>query len=175
MLQSTILPPIGFFPPLFVDDRDLLINSIISNAGIVGPPGPPGEQGPQGEQGPAGEQGPQGEQGEQGPHGPQGEQGPAGTANPLETRLVKLSTTLADDDTYIGVQSTGPITITLPPHTEEGNWIIVKLEMSAPIGNKKVTITTSDGSLIDGVTNRVLQQPYECMQLVYRAAAWHII
>ena len=181
MLQSTLLPPLGMLPPFIVDDRDLLINSIISNAGIVGPPGPQGEPGPAGSQGLQGEPGPQGLQGEPGPQGlqgPQGIQGPQGehgSANPLATRLIKTSSLLEDEDTYVGVQSSGPITVTLPPHTEEGNWVIVKLEMSAPIGNRKVTVTTSDGSLIDGVNNKTLQQPYECLQVVYRAAAWHII
>lgn len=193
MLQSTLLPPLGMLPPFIVDDRDLLINSIISNAGIVGPPGPQGEPGPAGPHGEPGTPGPQGEPGPTGPQGLQGEPGPAGqqgpqgiqgvqgpqggpgSTNPLTTRLIKTSSILEDEDTYVGVQSSGPITVTLPPHTEEGNWVIVKLEMSAPIGNRKVTVTTSDGSLIDGVNNKTLQQPYECLQVVYRAAAWHII
>ena len=178
MLQSTLLPPLGMLPAFIVDDRDLLINSIISNTGIVGPPGPQGEPGPPGPPGPQGEPGntgPQGLQGESGPAGQQGSQGEPGSANPLATRLIKTSSILGDEDTYVGVQSSGPITVTLPPHTEEGNWVIVKLEMSAPIGNRKVTVTTSDGSLIDGVNNKTLQQPYECLQVVYRAATWHII
>ncbi|MFM6944557.1 MAG: hypothetical protein ACKOXV_04660 [Bacteroidota bacterium] len=171
-------------PPLIVDDRDLLINSIISGAGLPGPPGPAGPHGETGATGPQGETGaigPQGEPGATGPQGgpgatgPRGPAGPSGSANPLDTRLVKINTTLLDTDTYVGVQCTIPITITLPPNTEAGNWIIIKLEMPAPIGNKKVTVKTSDGSLIDGVASKVLQQPYECLQLVYRAAAWHII
>jgi hypothetical protein len=75
----------------------------------------------------------------------------------------------------VGIQCTIPITVTLPPNTEIGNWIIIKLEMGAPIGNRKVTVKTSDGSLIDGASTKILQEPYECLQLVYRAAAWHII
>lgn len=152
--------------------------------GEEGPPGTQGEAGPQGETGPAGPQGaagPQGTIGPQGTTGPQGETGPAGpagptgTVNPLETVLVDSDYCAVAKDDYIGVVSNAPVKITLPKNPEDGNWVIVKVEMPAPIGIKKVTITTADGSLIDGVTNKTLQQPYECVQLLYRGSEWHVI
>lgn len=179
MFMYNCLPPL----PLLVDDRDLLINSIIHNpaiAGVQGPPGPQGPQGPQGEPGPQGEAGPQGLQGEPGPQGeagsqgPQGETGPIGSVNPLTTTIVTKNYTALDHDDYIGVVCEEPITITLPLSPTVGNLLIVKLEMSAPIGNRKVTIH-GNGSLIDGVTQRTLQQPYECLRLLFRGNEWHII
>ena len=100
---------------------------------------------------------------------------PSNLENTITTKKVIEDYQVLPNDCYIGVESTGPVTITLPPAPIEGNWIIIKLEMPAPIGTKKTTITTSDGSLIDGVNNKTMQNPYESIQLIYRGLAWHKI
>ena len=93
----------------------------------------------------------------------------------LATKKVNDDYEILATDCYIGVTSKGPVTLTLPPAPVEGKWIIIKLEMPAPIGTKKATITTSDGSLIDGVNNKTMQQAHESIQLLYRDLAWHKI
>lgn len=152
MFTYNCLPPL----PLLVDDRDLLINSIIHSPAVPGLPGPQGPAGPQGST------------------GSQGEPGPAGSVNPLATRLVSQDYTTVLEDDYIGVNCQAPVTLTLNGTPQDGNLIIVKLEMAAPIGNRKVTVA-GNGRLIDGVTQRTLQQPYECIRLLFRGAEWHII
>jgi len=79
------------------------------------------------------------------------------------------------DDCYIGVHSIGPVTVSLPVDISDGHQIVVKAEMGPPIGNRKVTINTLDGSLIDDDPTCVLSVPYESVHLIYRGAAWHII
>jgi Collagen triple helix repeat (20 copies) len=174
-----LFPPVGLLPPI-IDDRDLLINSIITNGvGLPGPQGPQGDQGPPGSQGPIGPQGPQGDPGPQGPQGPQGDSGPqgpqgdSGSVNPLSTTLITNSYTVEPEDDYIGIQCTSPITITLPDNFTDGNWLIIKLEMPAPIGNRKVTVAST--ALIDGVTSKTLQNPYEKLQVLFRGDTWHCI
>lgn len=177
------LPLLPIFMPPVAEDNDLFINSIV-HGGVQGPQGIPGEAGPQGipgeagPQGIPGEQGPQGVPGEAGPAGSQGipgEPGPAASVNPLQTVATSTDYQARANDDYIGVNSAGPVTIILPIDTYDGNWIIIKLEMPAPIGNRKVSVTTADGSLIDGVTSRTLQNPYEKLHVIRRDNSWHII
>lgn len=153
-------------------------------SGPPGPPGPPGPSGNTGPQGAQGEPGPQGEPGTQGPAGPpgpQGAQGPAGPAGPSGganfTAIVVNEDyqALNPTDNYIGVNSKGPVTITLPIKPETGYTIIVKAEMGPPLGNRKITVTTADGSLIDGITNYTIKTHYESVWLLYRGDAWHVI
>lgn len=156
------------------------------------PPGPPGPQGPQGEIGPQGKQGIQGEQGPngsqgsqgergpqgiqgiQGPPGPQGSQGIPGTSN-HNTLLIHSEYRATSNDYYIGVNSNEPSTVYLPTNPVDGMEIIVKVEMSAPVGNRKVTVIAPEGSLIDGQSSVVLQNPYEKLHVIYRKPDWHII
>lgn len=185
--------PIPLFP--YLGDVDNVIN--YSGAGIpgpegpagpqgeLGPIGPPGEPGPQGEVGPAGPQGqpgpvgPAGANGEPGPPGPQGPVGPPGpssSGDPIyNTILISNDYIASQADAYIGVKSTKPVDILLPSDLEQGTLLIVKLEMGAPIGNRKVTILADDGLTIDGKTEIVLQQPYEYVSLIYRGNEWHIV
>jgi hypothetical protein len=149
-----------------------------------GPPGPPGPQGPQGEKGDKGDPGEQGPPGDPGEPGPPGEQGPPGPPGPqgntgtctctCSSVLVSNNYIASGNDYYIGVNSQGPVTITLPVG---GNTceIIVKAEMGPPLGTRKVTINTSDGSTIDGDTDFVLNIPWESVQLFRRANNWFII
>ena len=199
MFQQQFIP-IWPFPPFPVRDEVDIIN--YSSPSIPGPPGPQGEQGPpgiQGEPGPPGtpgEVGPAGPQGDVGPIGPQGETGPAGPAgspgqqgpvgpqgpsgssgDPIyNTVLIDSDYTASEEDAYIGVKSTKPITIKLSKNPPEGILYVVKLEMGAPIGNRKVTIKSCSPTVkIDGNSSVVLQNPYESISLIYRDLGWHII
>jgi hypothetical protein len=79
------------------------------------------------------------------------------------------------DDCYIGVNSIGPVTVSLPVDISDGHQIVIKAEMGPPIGNRKVTLTTLDGSLIDDSPSFVLSVPYESVHVIRRGFAWHII
>lgn len=147
-------------------------------AGPPGPPGPIGEQGPSGPPGDTGPQGPPGPIGETGPAGEQGPPGPIGPPGECDCRcqavLVYQDYTATLDDYYIGVNSNGPVTITLPPNPTGCIEIVVKAEMGPPLGNRKVTITTNDGSTIDGESEYVIEVPWQSVNL-FRATNWVII
>ena len=164
-----MLPFVSTLPGNF-DDIDI-IN--YTSGGAPGPVGPPGPAGPQGEPGVAGSQG---VQGDTGPAGPQGEPGPIGPQGPSgsvsrNTIIVKEDYTAKLTDYYIGVNSEGPVTITLPEEAPKGTEYIIKLQMGAPIGNRKVTVKSS--SVIDNVNNLILTNPYEALQVLYQGN-WHI-
>jgi hypothetical protein len=93
----------------------------------------------------------------------------------ISTKLVSESYQMILDDCYVGVQSTGPTTITLPLNPDDGQIAIVKVEMQAPIGNKKVTINTGDSSLIDGKSSIVLQNQWESRTFIFRGDDWYTI
>jgi hypothetical protein len=146
-----------------------------------GPPGPPGPPGPQGEQGPPGPPGPAGAVGEPGPPGPPGPEGPPGPPGECSCEckriLVSEDYTAQVDDYYIGVNSTGPVTITLPADCGDSCEIIVKAEMGPPLGNRKITIVPYDPlvSLIDGKDDYVIEVPYQSINLICRDGNWWII
>jgi hypothetical protein len=79
------------------------------------------------------------------------------------------------DDCYIGVNSTGPVTITLPADCSNSHQIIVKAEMGPPLGNRKITITTNDGSTIDGAADYVMEVPWQTVHLFCRGGNWYIV
>jgi hypothetical protein len=141
-----------------------------------GIPGPPGPQGPQGEQGPPGPEGPPGETGESGPPGPPGPIGPSGPPGECSCQfkriLVSEDYNAEVDDYYIGVNSSGPVTITLPADAANTNEIIVKSEMEPPLGNRKITVVGDDGATIDGYSEYVIQVSYEKVRLIYRGDGW---
>lgn len=147
-------------------------------AGPEGPIGPPGEEGATGATGPEGSEGSIGATGATGPTGEQGATGLTGATGECTCRcqavLVYQDYTATLDDYYIGVTSTGPVTITLPPNPGDCIEIIVKAEMGPPLGNRKITITTSDGSTIDGDTEYVIEVPWQAVNLFY-ATNWSII
>lgn len=153
--------------------------------GLQGPPGPPGPSGSTGEQGPEGPPGPpgpRGESGQAGEQGPQGESGPPGPPGPPGECTCKCSTILVSenytatlDDYYIGVNSTGPVTITLPPNSPDCQQIIVKAEMGAPLGNRKITVTSTTGSINGSFQNYVIEVPYQSVQLICRDGNWYVI
>lgn len=155
----------------YADDYNTSGSDIINvESNIPGPPGPPGPEGPQGPPGPPGEQGPQGEPGPPGPPGPSGNCTCQCTAI-----LVSQDYTATLDDYYIGVNSTGPVTVTLPGDCETCHEIIVKAEMGPPLGNRKITITTSDGSLIDGDDKYIIEVPYQSVNVLCRGGNWWIV
>lgn len=144
-----------------------------------GPPGPPGPQGEQGPEGPPGPPGPPGKDGQTGEQGPPGEPGPPGPPGPPGECTCKCSAILVSedydatmDDYYIGVNSTGPVTITLPSDCRDCQEIIIKAEMGPPLGNRKITIETADGGLIDGEDEYVIVVPYQSVHLICRGGNW---
>lgn len=144
-----------------------------------GPPGPPGPSGPSGEAGPPGPPGETGQSGETGPPGPPGPVGPPGPPGECdyqcEAILVAQDYTADMDDCYIGVNSLGPVTITLPADCGDSHQIIIKAEMGPPLGNRKITITTNDGSTIDGDAKYVMTVPWESVHLFCRGGNWYIV
>jgi hypothetical protein len=163
----------------------VIINNQGENNDCKCPPGPQGPQGPTGPTGPAGEtglQGPTGPTGPTGEAGPPGQPGPTGPSGPpgecdceCTAILVSQDYTVKMDDYYIGVNSIRPVTITLPADCTDCDQIIVKAEMGPPLGNRKITITTNDGSTIDGDTEYVIEVPYQSIRLLCRNGNWHII
>lgn len=81
------------------------------------------------------------------------------------------------DDFYIGVNSEEATTQTLPAIDTVDRCIIktIKVSMGPPIGNRKVTVTTADGALIDGDVEYVMQSPYESITVILQGDDWHII
>jgi len=140
------------------------------SSGLIGSTGATGETGPTGPSGPPGTAGPTGSTGPTGPSGPSGN-----CSCKCKATLVSQDYTATLDDCYIGVNSTGPTTITLPNNSSDCTEIIVKAEMGPPLGNRKVTITTGDGSLIDDSSQYVIEVPYQSVKLIYRGNGWHII
>jgi hypothetical protein len=134
------------------DNINIVIGGDCPSECPPGPPGPPGEQGPAGPQGPPGE-----------------------CTYRCKSILVSSDYTATCDDYYIGVNSDGPVTITLPSECTDCCEIIVKAEMGPPLGNRKVTVTTSDGSYIDGIDKYVMEVPYQSVNLFCRGGDWHII
>jgi hypothetical protein len=157
------------------------INIVIGGDDCPDEPCPPGPQGPQGVQGTQGLQGTQGIgvtgiQGLQGTQGIQGIQGNPGVCTcKCKSILVSEDYTATCDDYYIGVNSNEPVTISLPASCTDCCEIIIKAEMGPPLGNRKVTVTTTDGSYIDGADKYVIEVPYQSVNIICRGEDWHII
>lgn len=83
--------------------------------------------------------------------------------------------TIKSSDWYIRVTSNKPVEISLIEDLKDGFQLIVKLEMGPPIGNRKVAIKAAGDQMIDGVSFKTLQEPYESITLVYRGGDWHVI
>lgn len=141
------------------------------------PPGPPGPPGPQGEKGDKGDTGEQGLPGEKGEKGDTGEQGPPGPVCPHVQRIILIDDdyTTTEEDFFIGVNCDHPITITLLPLPSDGQRYIIKAEMSPPLGNRKIKITTIDGSLIDNESEITILQAFTCLTLIFHTNNWYII
>lgn len=122
---------------------------------------------------PTGPTGPSGPPGDTGPTGPSGPSGSC--ACPSSCILVSEDYQATNSDYYIGVNSEDPVTITLPEDCTDCQQLVIKAEMGPPLGNRKVTITTSDGSLIDGESSYVIEVPYQTVHILCRGGEWHII
>jgi hypothetical protein len=93
----------------------------------------------------------------------------------IKTTLIESNYLASESDHYIGVDSKKPVTIVLPPNAADGKVIIVKAEMKPPLGNRKITIATRDGSLIDGYLGYTINVSNEFVHLVYRGNGWYTI
>ena len=93
----------------------------------------------------------------------------------MHTILIDSSYASSPDDRYIGVNSTGPVTVTLPTGIQDGAYCIIKAEMGPPLGNRKVTIKATNGVLIDGKSEYVIDVPYTAVTMLHRGGSWHVI
>lgn len=98
-----------------------------------------------------------------------------GSEQGCNTILVGEDYESESSDCYIGVDSLGPVSISLPVDISNGHQIVIKAEMDAPMGNRKVTVNTRDGSKIDDASSITLTVPYSSVCLIYRGKNWHII
>lgn len=201
-MKQTILPwtwpPVPYIPMGNVDLSDPVVINYDppSPPGPAGPPGPPGPTGDQGPPGTPGEQGPQGEQGvsvvdAQVSSNPGnlvltlsdgteidagtvvGPPGPPGSCD-CETVVTDKDYTVKLSDCYVGVNSTKPVNIILPGSPQQGKSYTIKLEMTPPIGNRKVTLK-GNGKLVDGQSSVVLENAYESITVLFRTTGWSII
>lgn len=150
------------------------------STGATGATGPEGPTGATGATGPAGtgggSTGATGASGSTGPAGSIGATGATGSCScQCRAILVSQDYTAQVDDYYIGVNSLGPTTITLPNDPPDCREIIVKAEMGPPLGNRKVTVAAPLGSTIDGSSTYVIVVPYQSVNLLSRGGLWHII
>ena len=81
------------------------------------------------------------------------------------------------DDYYIGVNSEGSVTITIPCDCDDGHEIVVKSEMKQPLNNRKITIISMDDEnicSIDGELEYIIELPYQNVRLVCRDNNWWV-
>jgi hypothetical protein len=167
------IPPLG---PVN-DDRDIFIGNFSGggSAGPQGPAGPAGPAGPQGEPGPTGPAGTAGPQGDLGPEGPPGPSSPTKECiNCSSNIVIEKDYTVKEDDYYIGCKNNKAISVIMPSVPLEGKIYIIKLEIEPPVGNRKVTVK-GNGKQIDGNSSVVLENAYECLQVLFRSNSWNII
>jgi hypothetical protein len=92
-----------------------------------------------------------------------------------KTTRVASSHHATNDEFYIAVDAAKASTIYLPTTPADGKIIIVKSEMRPPMGGRYITITTTDGSLIDGYDDTTITVSHDCKTLIFHNAGWHII
>lgn len=90
------------------------------------------------------------------------------------TTLVQTNYTATQDDFYLGVEASGPITITLP-ECEDGKQYIIKSEMKPPISNRRIRIVAADGSKFDGYSEHTISVSHDCLWVIRHSINWHII
>ena len=83
-----------------------------------------------------------------------------------------INYTASLDDEYIGVNSTGAVTISLPAGTP-GRVYTIKDEHGQ--GSGKITIQPIPGEKIDNSTSYIIGVPYQSVNIVFRAGGWWII
>ena len=144
-------------------------------AGPTGPTGRSGEDGDRGSTGPAGSSGPTGPTGRSGEDGDRGATGPTGSGPPCNTRTVSADYKISASDYYIGVAATGPVILVLPSSPLDCVELVVKAQMGAPLGTRKVTVVPQAPSTIDGEGSYVMSTPYESVTLISNGGNWWII
>jgi hypothetical protein len=80
--------------------------------------------------------------------------------------------TATPDDEYIGVNSTGAVTITLPAGIP-GRVYTIKDEHGQ--GSGKITIQPQAGEKIDNATSYIISVPFQSVNVVFRAGTWYVI
>lgn len=93
----------------------------------------------------------------------------------IKTRTIDSTYHSASDESYIGVASEKPITVYLPENPSNGKIIIVKAEMTPPLGHRKITISTSDGTKIDGYNDTIINVSHDYKCFIFNNNGWHII
>ncbi len=84
--------------------------------------------------------------------------------------------TLVPTEHFVGVDTNASaITITLPTAASisSGKQLVIKDE-GGSAGTNSITITTYDGSLIDGETSVKLESDYAAINIYYNGSGWHI-
>jgi len=95
-----------------------------------------------------------------------------GTQN-INTVLVTSGTyNVLPIDQYIGVDSTGPVTIQLPAGAA-GRTYSIKDEHGQ--GSGKITVKGSSGELVDGAASYIISVPFQSITVVFRGGSWHVI
>ena len=91
----------------------------------------------------------------------------------INTHLVTTGTyTATASDDYIGVNSTVPVTITLPTGVN-GTMYIIKEEHG--IGFGIITVQGTGGQTIDGLPTALIGISHSSITLVFRGTEWHIV
>jgi hypothetical protein len=101
--------------------------------------------------------------------------GSAVSTGRVKTRTIDSTYHATADEFYIGVVSEKPVTIYLPEDPTDGTIIIVKAEMTPPLGNRKITISTMDGSKIDGYSDSIITVSHGCSRFIFNNNGWHVI
>ena len=94
------------------------------------------------------------------------------SGNTIATTGTTTSYTASATDEYIGVNSTSPVTITLPIGIT-GRVYIIKEEHGP--GHGKITIAPQAGEQIDNDVNYIIEVKYQSITVVFRAGQWHIV
>ena len=116
---------------------------------------------------------PPGSPGPMGETGPKGDKGDPGECD-CSSITVDSDYSVLETDYYVGVNSDDPVTITLPIDLSKCKQIVIKAEMAPPVGNRKITIVTSNSSQIEGNASIILEKPYDTVTLFYNAGWWII-
>ena len=92
-----------------------------------------------------------------------------------KTRTITSTYYSSADEFYIGVFSEKPITVYLPATPADGKIVVVKAEMTPPLGHRRITISTTDGSTIDGYSDAVISVSHGSKSFIYNSNGWRII
>lgn len=102
--------------------------------------------------------------------------GGGGPVSYATTYVTTTSYTITQNDYYVGVNTTSPVTITLPTLVDSGTAYIVKDELGqASQGtNRYITILPSGSDQIDGQNRAILAYDFGSLTFVYRNG-WRVV